>query len=296
MCDQTYYVYETNGIARYYYDYYPPHHWISASWMSLDDKGRIVRIDTVYARGNRLSGTYEYDGAGRVVRYRLQGPNPPNGDMDDVWEIEYDELGRISKTVWVCSDGTRSTHFERPRPDQTLSACWDVLITGLSAAIVAALKDASPESPVYALALFYYDAEYEHRLPPHVAYATESDLERFRTYLEHFPNEYPGDLPYYAWFPGEWKCNRHLTLSLDEEFAGLCDIVSQDIWQNELYDDATQLSEAIASELSSAELPIPRSPMFTAYVTDLDSGDTLPGVLRFAAPETEAMLREKGLA
>lgn len=286
MCYETYYVHEPDGVARYYYDYFTPHYWRQVAWMSRDSQGRISRIDSVSASGNVLSESFEYDAGGRVVRVRRMGPNQPYGDLNDLREIEYDEQGNVSRTLWVLPDGTRRTDFERPRPGRTLSSSRKVLSVGLRKAIVAAFRNAAPQSPVYALALYYCEAEYQHRLPPNVAFATEDDLERFRS-------EPPQELQYFAWYPAEWE--RHLSLQLDDELMDLCNSANEDIWQNELYDEVDTLLGHIASDLSRSVLPFPRSVMFVAYVTDLDLGDPVTDVQRFGTAETLAILREKEL-
>jgi hypothetical protein len=283
---ETYYVYERDGIASYYYDYCPTRDWISAGWMSLDGEGRIARIDRVYRRGNLITEQLEYDSKDRLIRVRRQDPNPPYSDLDYGREIEYDGQGRVSRTVWVMPDGSRKTDFERPAPGRTLESCKEGLFSALTETIIAALREAAPESPVYALALCYCDAEYEHRLPPNVSFATESDLERFRV-------EHPEELQYFAWYPAEWE--RHLSLLFDDELTGLCHSVNEDIWQNELYDEVDKLLADIAAALSISELPIPQSAMFTAYVTDLDNGDAVPDVRRFAPKSKQAILSENEL-
>ena len=95
LSNQTYFVHEPAGVARYYYDYSPDHPWCSVSWMSQDERGHITRIDSVSARGNWITETFEYDNAGRVIRARREGPNPPYGYLNDVREIEYDDQGRV---------------------------------------------------------------------------------------------------------------------------------------------------------------------------------------------------------
>ena len=286
MCSETYYVYERDGVACYYFGYESEKPWRHVAWMSRDDNGRIIRIDRVHMRGNFFSETFEYDEPGRVVRYSRQGPNPPYGEMNDVIEIEYDEQGNVSKTVWVYPDGTRHTDFERPRPDRMLSSCREELSEGLTKAILSALTDAAPDAPVYALALYYCDAEYQHRVPPNVAFATERDLARFRT-------QHPDDFQYYVWYPAEWE--RHLSLDLGDQLADICHSVSEDIWQNELDDEVNTLLRDIASMLSGSTLPIPRSAAFVAYVTNLDNGDAVSDVRRSVTAEAQGLLSQMGL-
>lgn len=55
------------------------------------------------------------------------------------------------------------------------------------------------------------------------------------------------------------------------------------------------LLDDIASSLFKAQLPIAGSEMFVSYVTDLDPGEPLPDVHRFAAAETAEILKAVGL-
>jgi hypothetical protein len=282
---ETYYEHKDDGIARYYYDYSPPHSWINVAWMSRDREGRIAGMDAVYARGTFCSTFYKYDDNGRVARVRRQGPNPPYGEMNHLWEIEYDEQGNVSKTIWVYPDGRRETDFERPGPDRRLSSCSPKLRSALTEAVSAALHDAAPDSPVYAVALWHFEEQYQHRLPPAVTFATERDLEHFRA-------EHPENMKDYVWSPGEWH---HLSLHLDDWLEALCHSVNEDIWQNELYDEVNALLDAMALELFACDLTIPLSDMFVIYVSDMDKGDRAADVRRFATPEVLAILTKRGL-
>jgi len=282
---ETYYVYEDDGVATYYFSYEPDHPWLSVKWMSLDGDGRVSRIDSVAANGNFWSESFEYDKAGRLACVRRQGINPPHPDMDDLREIEYDDEGNVDRTIWVHSDGTRAIDYERPRPERSLATWRERLRTILKDAIVEALCRAAPESPVYAVALWLCVAEYQHRLPPNVAFATERDLERFRA-------ERPGDFKHFAWQPAEWK--DHLSLEVGDELMTLCDSVNQDIWQNELDEEVDALLREVASLLSRTELPVTRSEMFVAYLTNVEE-DPIGDISRTATPEAMALLSERGL-
>ena len=282
---ETYYEYKDDGIARYYYDYSLPHSWRSVCWMSRDRERRITRIDAVSAMGNFSSTFYEYDDNGRVARVRRQGLNAPYGEMNHLWEIEYDEQGNVSKTIWVYPDGRRKTDFERPGPDRRLSSCGPKLRSALTEAISAALHDAAPDSPIYAVALWHFEEQYQHRLPPAVTFATERDLERFRA-------EHPENMNYYVWHPGVWH---HLCLHLDDWLEGLCHSVNEDIWQNELYDEVNALLDEMALELFAGELAVPLSDMFVIYVTDMDKDERSADVRRFATPEALAFITKRGL-
>ena len=270
---QTFYVHDTEGIARYYFDYHDAK-WINVAWLSRNKAGHIHRIDSVYARGNFISELFDYDSSGRVIRAHRQGPNPPYGGVNDVRDIEYDEHGRVSKVVWVYPDGRRVLDFERPAPDRTLSHCREALCVALTDAILAALRDAAPEAPVAAVALTYVGAEYEHRLPPTVAFTTEL---------------YPDDDLDVVWSPADWN-GSYLELQLGEQLSSLCHTVSNDIWQNALFAEVDALLWDIARKLSASEFPVPRSEAFVAYVTQQDVGNHASDVRRAASAATQALL------
>lgn len=286
MSNKTFFVYEPTGVTRYHYDYSPDHPWRRVSWMSRDERGHIARIDSVSAHGNWITETFEYDNAGRVIRARRVGPNPPYGYLNDLREIEYDNQGRVSKTVWVAPDGSRTIDFERPPLDRRLSSCREVLRDAMAKAVVAALGHAAPDSPVYAVALWFCGDEYRHRLPPNVAFGTERDLQRFRDE----PSEYWLHL---VWGPPDWE--GHLSLELDNYILELCDSVNQDIWQNDLYEETESLLLDIASTVAASELPIPRSAVFVACVIDLEGDEEVAQVRRSASPEVLALLTERGM-
>jgi hypothetical protein len=279
-CYQTFYVHEVDGIGEYYYHYDPDHPCLGVSWLSRDEEGRIYRTDSVGKQGNLITQTFEYDANGRVARVRRHGPNPPYGYVNDRRDLEYDDEGRVSKIVWVYEDGRRVVDFERPTTNRTLSQCRDRLVAALTEAILAALRETKLEAPLAALALAYVDADYQHRLPPTVAFATESDL---------LPDE---DLDI-TWNPAEW--GNYLPLQLDDELDSLCVSVSNDIWQNELFAEAKALLWDIAGKLAAAELPVPRSAAFVAYVTRPDIGNHAADVRRAASLETIALLEKKQL-
>jgi hypothetical protein len=279
-CYQTFYVHGPKGIARYYFHYDAEHPWLSVSWLSRDEAGRVQRIDRVGAHGSAFAEIFEYDANGRVIRVTRSGRNPPYGDLNDVREIEYDEQGRVGRVVWVYADGRRVIDFERPAPDRTLSHCRDMLRDALTEAVLAALRNVAPDSPIAALALMHCDADYEHRLPPAVAFATEDELR-------------PGEPPDTIWSPPDWS--GYLPLQLDDQLSSLCDSVSNDIWQNELFAEADALLEDIARRLYASELPIPRSRAFVSFATAIDICDYADDVRRSASPETVALLVQKKL-
>jgi hypothetical protein len=279
-CYQTFYVHSPKGIARYYFHYDPEHPWLSVSWLSRDEAGRVQRIDQIGAHGSAFAEVFEYDAAGRVIRVTRSGRNPPYGDLQDARELEYDEQGRVGRVEWVYPDGRRVVDFERPAPDRTLSHCRDMLRDALTDAILAALRTVVPDSPIGALALIVCGAYYENRLPPPVAFATEAQLR---------PNEDIDTI----WSPPDW--NSYLSLQLDNELARLCDSVSNDIWQNELFDEVDALLEGIAGKLQTSELPVPRSDAFISFVASIDTGEYANDVRRAASPELVALLVRKKL-
>ena len=53
--------------------------------------------------------------------------------------------------------------------------------------------------------------------------------------------------------------------------------------------------DGMAVELSMRELAIPLSDIFLIFVTDMDKGDFVADVRRFARPEVLAILAKRGL-
>lgn len=116
---ETFFAHAADGIASYHFSYDPKKSWINVEWLVAGSAG-IVETHSLYARGNWLSVTYQYDERGRVVGCQRRGTNPPYGDVNDSREIEYDGTGQIVRVYWCHPDGRRDLDFERPARETTL--------------------------------------------------------------------------------------------------------------------------------------------------------------------------------
>ncbi len=188
---ETFYVHEADGIASFHYSYAPEKPWINIEWLLVGKPG-VVECHSVYARGNSISTSYHYDDTGRVVLCRRQGTNPPYGDIDDSHQIEYDGSGRIVRVFWCHGGGQRVLDFERPEKEATLRTCRRELLRELTNATVESLGKAQFEDEVYAVVFSHCDAEYQHRLPPHMSVGLVA--ERIRLQRKH-----GGSAPEYIW-------------------------------------------------------------------------------------------------
>ncbi len=256
---ETFHRWESGGTSRFHYGYDPQKSWINVAWLAHDEVGRVRTIDTVYARGNFISEIYAYDPEGRVIGLERRGTNPPFGDIHDFRDIEYDASGRIVRVYWRSPDGRRTLDFERPSADRTFAALRSALSDGLANAIVEALARRALQEPVFALAIHFCGAEYQHRLPPNVAVGLASDRARL---LEEY-----GDASS-VWNPAEWETQ--LDLELDPRLSAGCASASQDIWQNDLQEEANLFIVHLAQELGARALPLTRTDDFEVRAVDLE--------------------------
>jgi hypothetical protein len=261
---ETFFVHEGDGIASYHYSYDLEKTWINVEWFVAGSPG-IVEVHSVYARKNWLSVTYQYDESGRVVGCQRRGTNPPYGDLNDSREIEYDGTGQIVRVYWCHPDGRRDLEFERPAKEATLRACRRDLLEQLKLAIVESMRSVSAADEVYAVVLSHCEAEYLHRLPPHVGVGLMTEC---RQLLE----KHGGLAPDYIWNPAEWTSGE-LALELPAKLAALCASVSQDIWQNELEAEVDEFLLDLARVVKKADLPCRIADHFVSVVVALDRGD-----------------------
>jgi hypothetical protein len=263
-CYETFLVHEPDGIASFHYSYDPKKRWINAEWLATGAPG-VVACHSVYERGNAISVEYEYDDGGRMVRCRRRGTNQPYGDLDDAHELEYDGTGQIVRVYWCQPDGQRLLDFERPAKEATLRACRRRLLTDLTEATIQALRTLQPADEIYALVFSHCGADYQHRLPPQVSVGLVAEGRRLQALHGASAREY-------LWNPAEWSAGE-LALKLTPALATLCASVNQDIWQNELSDDADRLLLALARSVAKAALPCRRADGFVAVVVALDAAE-----------------------
>lgn len=240
------------------------------------DRFNVVGSCFAYARGNHMLYTYAYDDAGRMIRMRRTGPNPPYGDMDDSRELEY-ERDTVVRVYWCYPDGRRVLDFERPTRSRTLAACSDQLEAELGAALDRWLEQCSPRPA--AVALYFTDAGYQRRLPAEVAFVSDAELDVLATRFE--------DDKAAIWNPAEW--GNEVDVEYDPELLERCNSVNQDIWQNERQDEATTLLQRIAAAFAE------RHPPLIAYVTNLSLGEAAADVEVSVDRATRATLAARGL-
>lgn len=257
---ETFYRHDAQGIARFYYSYDPEKTWINAGWLELGPPG-VVADHAVYARGNWLSHAYRYDATGRLVEREDRGTNPPYGDVHEYWDVEHDDGGAIRRIWRRKPEGKRTMSFERPAPEDTLRARRHELRWKIADMIVAALRAAPIDEPVYVLALQDSAAHYLDRLPPRVGVGRERERRDFLA-------EHGDDADDYIWNPAEWE-SCALDVPVDPELSRLCEAVNQDIWQNDLDDEADALLAEIARDLGRRELPLEKTADFVARVIEL---------------------------
>lgn len=280
---ETFYRWEVGGTSLLRYGYDPKKEWIYAAWFSRDGEGRVRSIDTVHPGGAGWSKIYQYDPEGRVIKVEERH----GGESRDFRDIEYDPEGKIARVYRREPGGERILDFERPSRERTFPVARDELSRTLADAIVASLARLSLQEPVYALALWYCDAEYQFRLPPHVAIGLDSERKRFAELRDK-------DVLWFIWNPAEWKMN-HVHAHLDEELSSRCDSVNQDIWQNDRQKEVDVFLADLAQRLAKAGLPFPRTDDFVAYAINLDNGEHAEAVASQIAPESAMLLRQRGL-
>jgi hypothetical protein len=262
---ETFFRHEAGGIARYYYSYSPKKDWIAVQWLVTGATG-IIESHSVFSRGNWFSQMYSYDEHGRVAKRERRGTNPPySNDLNDWHDIEYDDKGQIVRVYWGQPDGSRVLDFERPDKDRTLRVCKSVLLERLTDSIVQALRDAQIGDDIYAIVFSHAGAWYQHRLPPEVSFGVATQCERFR-------KQHGVSAPEYIWNPAEWSAGK-LSLELPGHIGSLCQSVSQDIWQNALWNEADDFLRDLARTVQNASLPCRRTSTFVAVVVALDRGD-----------------------
>lgn len=283
---ETFYQWEPGGTVRLHFDYHPEKTWIHAAWFSRDDAGRARSLDTVYARGGSSSEIYQYDAEDRIVGIECYGAGP-DGDVHDFRDIEYDSTGRIVRVYWRYPDGRRILDFERPSEEQSFPAVRKELGNSLAEAIVTSLARLSLTEPVYALALWYCDAEEQHRLPPNISVGLEAERQRF-------VEEHGAEAPQFVWNPAEWE-KSHIGLNLDERLTSQCESASQDIWQNDRQGEVDVFLSELAQQLATCALPFARTDDFVCYAINLDSGAYAEDVSSQAPQPAADLLRRRGL-
>src|SRR5688572_11078172 len=168
---ETFYERAADGFARYHFHYSREKELINVGWFSLDDRGRVSAIDTLYSAGSWRTQIFRYEERLQTIEHRTE-------EAVDFRDLEWDAQGRIARVYWRYPDGRRILDYERPSEDRTFAVNRRELRLRLGDAIRSSL--AMIGQPVQAVALHWCGAEYQHRLPPHVAACTASELEQLR--------------------------------------------------------------------------------------------------------------------
>lgn len=259
-CYETFYARRPGGIARRHFTYEPTKKAINTSYLTLRGD-RVTRIDTLYAGTNQKSVVYTYDARGKLARVSREGPGAHRDRLDVEWS------GDTVMRVWRVDGTDRSVHFERAPRAASLASQAKALEAGLTKAILAALRAAKIDEEVYAVALYWTGAGYEHRLPPDVAVARAS----FRDRIAKRPRARA-----LLWNPAEW--DDEIELALDAPLAERCRIASADIWQNERFDEADAFVRKLAARVGKSKLPLRTTKDVVVYGVALDYPE---------APETQ---------
>ena len=276
---ETFYGVRPGGTARRHFDELPGKSEINASFFEQEGE-RVTRIDTVYRGGKQLSETFSYDAEGRLIVVERRA----TGDVHEFRDVEWDELG-IVRVFRRLPNGKRTLEFEKPRPGQTLAQGGAALRAGLVTAIRVAIDKRSDASPIIALALWWRKADYQVRFPPRVTLVTAKQQEAWLLQKQSATA---------FWNPAEW--GNELQLELSGELTRSCQLISSDVWQNALQEQASALLRATAQSLivTSAEQAI--SEDFIAYAVAVD-GPTLPAdqLREQLGPASRGKLEVRGL-
>jgi len=231
---ETFYASRDGGIGRRHFDYSPEKRVINDAFFEIED-GRVIRVDTVYARGNTSAEVFRWDSDGR-----LASVDRVDASGESTYELIWDRSG-LARIEWIAR-GKRAVSWRRVEKKTGVVANRAKLEAGLVRAIGAALEQ--ERRPVHAVALWWCGAEWQHRFPPNVAFATTAD---------------------YDWSPPEWDDERDLRL--DRGLARLCEAASSDVWQNELQRLADEILRSVAKKL--------RTKSRAAYAVEVDARESV---------------------
>jgi hypothetical protein len=278
---ETFYARRDGGIARRHFGYGPEKEPINSAFFELEGE-RVVRIDTVYASGTHMAESFTYDATGRVASVERRGPGTIHDFRDLEWNTDH-----IARVYWRYPDGRRSLYYERAKREDTLARRRGRLTEGLVSAILRALERSPPDAEIYAVALWWCAAEYQNRFPPNVAIGTSTQRDEFLATDRERAKDF-------LWSPPEW-CNE-LGVELDPELERICDAVSQDVWQNDLQEEADALVASVAAELGKRPLPVPAAKDVVAYAVRVDAAENAAHQLsRQLTPARRAAFEKSGM-
>lgn len=278
---ETFYAPREGGVACRHFGYSPDKKAINSAFFEVDED-RVVRIDTIYsARKTTMAQIFTYDPAGRLTTIERQGPEKQHDYRDLEWDA-----GGIVRVYWRYLDGRRTLTFERTGAGATLAKQKTKLRAVLVDAVVQALKTTPPEADLYALALWWCGAEYQHRIPSNVAFATTREQAAF---LEKGKRAKE-----FLWSPPEW--GNELPIDLDPDILRACNAASQDVWQNDLQEDASAFLMSVAAALGKKKLPVATTKDFVTFAVEVDSAEHAHAQMaQQITPARRAAFKKRGM-
>lgn len=252
---ETFYALRPGGIARKHFSYSKDKPLINSAFFELDGS-RVTRLDTVYAGGRQMSQLYTYDAEGRLVRDERTGPTD---DASIKYDVEW--IGdAISLVRFRTAAGRTGIQYERIDRDGLAQRRGEIVST-VTRAILAAVAAEVADAPVYAIALWSCDAEYQHRFPPNVAFATETQRGRFIAAHGEKAREY-------LWSPPEW--GRDTMLDLEPAFLRTCELANAAVWQHDLHGEADVVVAAIAAAVGASAYPFAVTEDVVVFAVQVD--------------------------
>jgi len=230
---ETFYAPRDGGIGRRHFDHSPEKHVINDAFFEIE-RGRVVRIDTVYARAKPSAETFRWDSRGRLAR-----SDRKDASGKSAYEMVWDRHG-LARVEWIAG-GKRVVSWRRVEKKTSLAANRAKIEAGLVRTIRKAL-DEEPE-PIRAVALWWCGAEWQHRLPPNVAVTSDAKFD---------------------WSPPEWDGDRHVRF--DRKLWRLCEDASSDVWQSDLQDEADDVLRSVAKKL--------RTKSRVSYAVEVDARES----------------------
>ncbi|MDC1142349.1 hypothetical protein OAU50_04605 [Planctomycetota bacterium] len=283
---ETFYQHLPEGIASFYFSVDREKPWINVSWYAFKED-RVVEVCTAYAAGSASKKAYKYNNAGLAIA--CETVDGGTGKVERRLEIEYDSDGEIVRTFWCYPpEDERSIYFERPPEDATLKAVHPQLLKELTSEIIENLRCSELNREYYTMVFYHIGAAYEHRMPEEIWLGSSAERDQI---LKDSPKDASWDL----WNPEEWSERDEVYFKFSPELQRKCDLVNQDIWQNDLEDEAMDFLKELARSLTSSELPIKTTDDFQALVIRVDVGEYSEDVIDQVDEATAKTFRERGM-
>lgn len=240
---------------------------------------------------------YTYDDLGRIIRRDCVGPERFCGAERAIYDIEYDERGRVDAIHYqfeysgALSDRSRSGQvYKRPVKGESIRSLSNQLRVGLRDEILQRLRAANIEDAVYCLELVY-DAEDE-CLPPMIALGKEAD--RVDLIAKH-----GRDAKYELWNPAEFDLFNIPELALtDETILDLCRRMAQRMLLNDTFQPAVTLLNKVAADLMEQNWAgiLNTTDDFVVFAVDLEAqDDMMKNIRKSVSTEQRRQMRKMGV-